>query len=86
MCTKYWPTACVVRLTGPPAMTIVVAWDAKQQNKQTLVNCMFLGCMIVVKIRQVFERRLANIFLTISFNTCFEYSKESSHRDDSFEY
>ena len=31
-------------------------------------------------------RKIANIFLSISLNMCFECSKEPSHRDGSFEY
>ena len=32
------------------------------------------------------KRKSAIIFLSISFNICFGYSKELSHRDGSFEY
>ena len=32
------------------------------------------------------KRKSAIIFLSISFNICFGYSKEPSHRDGSFEY
>ena len=33
-----------------------------------------------------FERKIANIFLSIAFNMCFGCSEEPSHRDGSFEY
>ena len=36
--------------------------------------------------KQNFERKLTNSFLLVSFNTCFGFSKEPSHRDGSFEY
>ena len=32
------------------------------------------------------QRNIAIIFLSISLNMCFGYSKEPSHRDGSFEY
>ena len=38
-----------------------------------------------VQINKKNERKVANIFLSISFNTCFGCSKELSHRDGSFE-
>ena len=36
--------------------------------------------------KQIFERKIVNIFLPISFNICFGGSKEPSHSDSSFEY
>ena len=33
-----------------------------------------------------FGRKIVNIFLSISLNFCFAYSKEPSHQDGSFEY
>ena len=36
--------------------------------------------------KQCFERKIVNIFLSISFYICFECSKEPSHWDGSFEY
>ena len=37
-------------------------------------------------INKIFEREIVNIFLFISFNTCFGCFKEPSHWDGSFEY
>ena len=34
----------------------------------------------------IFESKIVNIFLPISFNICFGYPKEPSHSDGSFEY
>ena len=34
----------------------------------------------------IFERKIVNIYLPISFNICFGCSKEPSHRDGSVEY
>ena len=39
-----------------------------------------------VKISKVFERKIVNISLPISFNICLGRSKELSHWDSSFEY
>ena len=35
--------------------------------------------------KHIFEHKILHFFLPISFNICFGYSKESSHRDDSCE-
>ena len=52
-CTNYWLTACsslprkiVVRLTDRPAMTTVIDWDVKQQNKQTKILSLNVICHI----------------------------------------
>ena len=39
-----------------------------------------------VMIWKMFERKIVNFFLSINLNICFGCSKESSHRDGSFEY
>ena len=39
-----------------------------------------------VQIKTIFEGKIVNNFLPISFNRCFGCSKELSHRDGSFEY
>ena len=39
-----------------------------------------------VWINRIFEHKIVNIFLLISFSICFGCSKEPSHRDGSFEY
>ena len=36
--------------------------------------------------KQIFERKVVNIFLPFSFNKSFVCSKEPSHRDSSFEH
>ena len=36
--------------------------------------------------KQIFECKIVNFFLLISFNICCGCSKEPSHRDGSFEY
>ena len=39
-----------------------------------------------MEINIYFERKVVNINLCISFNICFECSKEPPHSDSSFEY
>ena len=39
-----------------------------------------------LKINKSFERKIVNIYLSISFNICFGCSREPSHSDGSFEY
>ena len=39
-----------------------------------------------VHMTQNVERKIMNIFLSISFDICFGCSKEPPHRDGSFEY
>ena len=41
------------------------------------------GLSILVWISKQFERKIVNIFLTMSFNICFGCSKEPSHRASS---
>ena len=45
-----------------------------------------LGVSITGLDKQNFERKIVNIFLPISLNICFGYTKEPSHLDGSFEY
>ena len=37
-------------------------------------------------MNKIFERKIVNIVLPISFNICFGYTKEPSHGDGAFEY
>ena len=39
-----------------------------------------------MEINKNFEHKIVNIFVCVNFNICFGCSKESSHRDGSFEY
>ena len=79
------------------SMEIVVS----QQTVQTLIMCvtdlclpgMFANaplCKFTIHAQgqssKKFECKIGIIFLSISKNLCFGCSKESSHRDDSFEY
>ena len=56
---------------------------------QTAWMC-WLICVFVVGmyigLNKIFECKIVNMFLPISFNICFRCSKEPSHRDGSFEY
>ena len=44
------------------------------------------GLVPLVLIGEDFQDTIVNIFLSISFNMCFGCSKETSHRDGSFEH
>ena len=45
-----------------------------------------MGCVPEVQLNKYFERKIVDIFLSISLNFCFGYSKEPSHLESSFEY
>ena len=40
----------------------------------------------MIQLNKNFQRKILIIFLSISFNICFGYSKEPSHWNGSFEY
>ena len=44
------------------------------------------GLVSLVLIGEYFQDTIVNIFLSISFNMCFGCSKETSHRQGSFEH
>ena len=39
-----------------------------------------------IQIKKKYWYKIVNIFLSISLNICFGYSKELSHRDDFLQY
>ena len=48
-------------------------------------SCPFIIMHIIIGA-VIFEHQIAMIFLSISLNMCFVFSKESSQRDGSFGY
>ena len=52
-----------------------------------LPNCSTsLGAFRKGPVKQLFKRKIAVIFLSVSLNMCFGCSKETLHQGSSFEY
>ena len=72
-------TAC----THMPTCTLCGKVDTSSYNAfPRFLQKLFLQIQIhhpLVKINKIFEHKIANIFLPISFNVCFGCSKEPSH-------